>query len=728
MDMLFTNNLARCIEPDVVALVGASNRPGSFGRRTLDNLKNFKGRLYLVSTTAVEIDGMACFKDIASLPEPPDCVVMAVPRDACEAVVRECAEAGVGGVVVYASGFAETGQAQHVALQARITAIAAEARMALFGPNCLGVVNFGRGALMSFIAWPEARPPVAHSLGLISQSGSLGLSLAQAACRGVSFSHVLTYGNAAGLDAADLLGHLADSPACAAIVCVIESSRSPLRLAAAVRRATAAGKPVVLQKIACTEQGRSAALSHTGSLAGAHDSYRALLEDAGAVWVDDFEALIEMGVFLAKFPAPTHPARGVAVIGGSGGGGILAADKASKQGVLLPQPSARTSERLSQHIPDFGSARNPCDVTAQVVSRPQSLAACCHALAEDDAFGVLVSTHTSAAPEFLQRLPIYEGVVRASSKPMCTVWLAEWHEGPGALEFERSAHVALFHSVDRCFTALREWYRRADRLADRSCPSALVPANAQSTAHTVLSTGTARAFTESASKQLLTAYGIPVTTDVQVSTPAAAQAAAMRFGVPVALKVEADGLAHKSDAGGVSLDLKSPNEIAAAWEWMTRKIAESTPGASISGFIVSPMVKGHIEMIVGGRNDAEFGPLITVGFGGVLVELLRDTVTEPAPVNPQQALRMLRSLRGADLFDGMRGMPAIDLKRLAEIVSLASLLLAEHPDTLAELDINPVICGEHDIRAVDALAVRTHIHTPPGKEPEQYGQQVVYAD
>jgi len=720
----FTLNLSRCIEPRSIAVVGASARPGSFGRRTLDNLAHYRGRLYLVNASTQQIEGRRCYASVGQLPQPPDCAIVAVPRDACEAVVRECADAGVGGVVLYASGFSETGDPAHAGLQSRIAALAREAGMALFGPNCLGIVNYANAAVMSFIGWPQPRPLVPHSIGLVSQSGSLGLALAQAAQRGVSFSHVLTYGNAAGVDAADLIAHLAGSPHCRAICCVVESSRSPRALAAAVRRATQAGKPVVFQKIASTEEGVRAALSHTGSLAGGHASYRALMQAAGAVWIEDFEALVETAAFLAKAPEPG--ARGVAVIGGSGGGGIMAADKAALHGVSLPQPGEPTRRELERHIPEFGAARNPCDVTAQVVSHPQSLAACCDALAADPAFGAIVSTQTVAADEFVQRLPIYEASARNSGKPVCTAWMSEWHEGPGALEFERSAQVAVFHSVDRCFAALRAWHDRADQLAEAARPAASAPAERRA-ARGVLASCEAGSLSERGSKELLAAYGVPVTHDRFVASLEAARQAAEAAGYPVVLKVEADGLAHKSDCGGVRLNLKDARELDAAWHAMTRELAVRAPQAAVRGFVVAPMVRGDLEIFIGGTCDPAFGPLVAVGLGGVFVEALQDVASAVAPVNADQALRLLRSLRGRRLFEGFRGVSAVDLPRLAEIVSRVSLLLADAEDLIAELDVNPVICGAHGIVAVDALVVRRGDASTPGQQGESHDEQVAHA-
>jgi acetyl-CoA synthetase len=651
---------------------------------------------------------------VSALPEVPDCVILAIPRDGCEAVVRECAAAGVGGLVVYASGFTETGKDENRALQRRITRIAGDAGMAVFGPNCLGVINYVNGAVMSFIGWPAAQPVVKHSVGIVSQSGSLGLALAQAAERGVSFSHVLTFGNGAGVDAADLVAYLAEDPACAAIVCVLEAAESPRRLVAAARLALAKGKPLIVQKIASGEAGASAALSHTGSLAGNHESYRATLRAAGAVWVEDFEALVETAVFFAKSGVPAST--GVAVIGGSGGGGIMAADKAEIHGVPMPQPSAATEAILRQHIPDFGSPRNPCDVTAQVVSHPLSLAACCEALAADPAYGAVVSTQTVAAVEFIQRLGIYEEASRKHGKPICTAWMSEWHEGPGAREFERSPHVSMFHSVGRCFAALRAWHDRHAMLSDAKAAMPRIDEVERRAARAMLAGGTEPVLTERASKALLSLYGVPVAQDLLVHTPGQALQAADRLGYPVVLKVESRDLPHKSEVGGVCLNLRDAQQLHEAFEQMMARVRAAAPQARIDGAIVAPMLTGKLEILVGGRNDAQFGPLVTVGMGGVLVELLQDVATAPAPVNPAQAAAMLRGLKAARLLAGFRGQPAVDVEALAEIVSRASMLIADMGELLAELDINPLLCDGDDIRAADALVVR---NLPTVVEPEK---------
>lgn len=714
-------NLSRSIHPASVAVVGASARPGSFGRRTIDNLAGYEGRTYLINSSGADIDGRHTYRSIAALPEVPDCVLIAVPRDACEAVVRECAAAGVGGVVLYASGFSETGKPDHLALQQSIAAIAQSAGMALFGPNCLGVINYINGALMSFIGWPAARPQVPHSIGLVSQSGSLGLSLAQAAERGVSISHVLTFGNAAGVDAADLIEYLAESADCAAIACLIESSKTPLRLAKAARLARLRGKPLIVQKIASGSAGAHAALSHTGSLAGGHEAYRALLTAEGAIWVDDFEALIETAVFFAK--APRLPsALGVAVIGGSGGGGIMAADKAEAHGVPMPQPQPATEAILRQHIPEFGSPRNPCDVTAQVVSNPRSLAACCEALAMDDSYGAVVSTQTVAAAEFLQRLPIYEDASRSSGKLICTAWMTEWHEGPGAQAFEQSPHVAVFHSVSRCFRVLRAWHERAALLARMDAPLPPVSDAQRQAARQAIASVAGQMVGERASKAALRHYGVPVAEDILVRSSLEAADAADRLGYPVVLKIESADVPHKTEAGGVRLNLRTASGVRSACDEITASVRKAAPDARIDGFLVAPMVSGHLEILVGGRCDAQFGPLVTVGMGGVLVELLEDVATAPAPVSPLQALAMLHGLKGARLFHGFRGQPAIDLHALADAVSRISMFLADMADVVAELDVNPILCGAEGVRAVDALIVRATgptVTTTPGSTHEQ---------
>jgi acetyl-CoA synthetase len=695
-----TTALRRLLHPKSVALVGATTRAGAFGDRVLANLRAYCGRIHLVNARYQSIGERPCHASLADLPEVPDCAVIAVPREAVEPVLHECRARGVGGAIVFASGYAETAKPDRVALQQRLRDLAQSSGMRIVGPNCLGLVNYLCGAGMTFSAMPDQDIPPTRAIGVISQSGALGFAMSLAIMRAVPISHVLTCGNSCDVDMADYIDYLVAEPDCAAIACLFEGMADPRRILAAARRAAVAGKPLVVCKLAASESGARASLSHTGSLAGSHAAYRAALSDAGAILVDKFEALIETAAFFAK--APPARAMGIAVVATSGGAAIMAADQAELHGVALPQPAPQTTLILEAHIPEYGSARNPCDVTAQVITDPESLNNCAKALFADPAFAALVVPSVYAYAPAAKRIPVLSAAAVAEGKLVCNVWANEWLEGPGAIEAERDPNTALFRSMDRCFATLAQWLARSQpalppwqRLTDPAC-------RAQAAA--LLRAQPGPMIGERAAKAILAIYGLPVVGEALVADADAAVAAARRFGFPVAIKVESVDLPHKTEAGVIRLDLADEASVRAAYAEVMANAARA--GARVAGVLVQPMVPAGIEMVIGARIDPLFGPLVVVGFGGILVELLADTALALAPLSPARALSMLQGLKAARLFAGYRGAPGVDLPALADLVARASEFAADQAELITELDINPLICTGPRMRAVDALIGR----------------------
>ncbi len=700
-----TTDMARLVAPSSVAVIGVSERPAAFGSRVVANMSAFDGRLYQINAKYSELAGKPCHPSLDSLPEVPDCVVIATAREAVEPIVLQCAERGVGGVVVLASGFAETAKPERVAAQARLVAIARAANMRLVGPNTIGLVNYANGAGLTFSAMPDRRPLQPHAIGIVSQSGSLGFSLSQAIERGVSISHVLTAGNSCDVDVADHVAYLAQDPHCRAIACLFEGMADPGRMIAAAELAWKANKPLIMYKMATGSEGARAAMSHTGSLAGSEAAYRAAFARAGVVQVDRLEALVEAAAFFAKAPAPK--ATGVAVIATSGGATIMAADKAELHGVALPQPGPEAAAVLAERVPDFGSTRNPCDVTAQVITEPGGLIACTTALLADPVYGALVTSHAYAYESATKRLPVFGDAAAASGKIVCNVWAPEWLGGPGAFETETNPHIALFHSMDRCFAAIAAWHwRDALRKAPPEQTRRFSDDRQKATMQTLLGAVPRAALTEREAKEVMALYGVPVVRDVVVQDPAAAVAAAVAFGFPVVLKGESPDILHKTEAGMVKLNLGNAEEVRRACQDILDAAGAITPPPRFHGVLVQPMVPKGVEVMVGARHDPQFGNLVVVGLGGVLVEVLRDTALGLAPVRPSEALAMLRGLKGAALLDGFRGAPAVDVPRLAEIICRFSELAADAGAAIAEMEINPLICAGDRILAVDALIVK----------------------
>ena len=706
--------LSRLLAPRSIAVVGASPNTDSFAGRTVGNLASFRGELWRVNSRYEQIGEHRCYPSLSTLPAAPDCVVVAVAKERVEGIIDEAIAVGAGGAIVFASGYAETGKADDIALQARLARKVAASSLRLIGPNCIGVANVALGLSASFMFTPTFQIPDGPAIGIVSQSGALGFALAQAAERGVAFNHLLTAGNSADVDVADEVAWLADEPSCSAIICLFEGMADPNAMFEAADIARAAGKPLVMYKIASGEQGAAAAMSHTGSLAGSRAAWSAAFRRHGIIDVDCFEALIETASFFAK--APTVPAAdGVAVIATSGGAAIIAADVAERHGVPLPQPAPDVAALLAAEIPDFGSARNPCDVTAQVLNDPESLKRCAGALLGDPAFGLLLYPAVYANAAVAARQSVFDDLAAAAGKLVVMIWTTQWYEGTGANSAERLAHVVTFHSMDRAMATIASWQRRAREaarlMAEPAAPWQAEPALRERVGAQLdaarqaaqLASSAQLVLTEREAKALLASYGVPVTGEQLATTRDEAVAAARALGLPVAMKIESPDIAHKTEAGGVALGLADEAAVAAAFDSILANAARHAPQARLSGVLVQPMAPRGVEILIGARVDPQFGPLIVVGLGGVLVELMKDSALALAPVSVAEAGIMIDSLAGATLLDGFRGAPPVDRRQLAELVARVSTFIADQRGRIEEIDVNPLICHAEGMIAVDAL-------------------------
>ena len=711
-------DLSRVFAPRSICVVGASARAGSFGNAVMGNLARFAGSVTLVNPRYKEIDGRTCYPSVRELPESPDCVVVAVGRDDVEAVVLDCAHKGAGGAIVFASGYAESGRADRIAMQQRLSDIARDTGLKIVGPNCLGVFSFTLQLPITFTLGLELPAPNDTAIGLASQSGAMGNSVAQASRMGVSFSHLLTAGNSCDVDTADNIAFLAEEPSCKVVACIFEGTSSPKRLIEAAGIVRAQGKPLLVCKVANSERGAASALSHTGVLAGSAAAYRAMFERVGAVVVEDLEELAETAAFFAKAPAPNpdKAKRGVAVVAGSGGFCIAAADKAEKHAVPLPQPGAALREELARHVPEFGFTGNPCDFTAQIT--PDQIRACCDVFFADPGYDSVVMPHTFAFDRGTIRITNLQAVAAKHGKIGCVPWTSGWLGGPGSVDAASAPNLALFRSIDSCFRTLAAWYRHAERsaaiaatvVADSTAPTPAARApQARQRVAAQLREATHPLLSERASKAILAQYGLPVVAERLAASADEAIAIASDIGYPVVLKIEAAGLAHKTESGLIRLNVQDIAAVRAQFEELmagAAQLAQSNGQGGIAGVLVQPMIGKGVEVMAGIRVDPLFGPLVLVGLGGIFVEVLEDVAVDLAPVTPAQALDMLGRLKSKRLLEGYRGTPAVDLQALARVVANLSEFAADHADSIAECDINPLICNGSRILAVDALIVR----------------------
>lgn len=670
----------------------------------LRNLKkHFQGPIFPVNPQYAEIEGQRCYASLTALPQVPDCLGIAVAEVLVPDVLRDAAAAGIRQAIIFSAGFADLGDDDGRAKQAEIVALAQQLGIRILGPNCTGVVNVHSGAACNILPSIVDLPMQRGDVAVIGQSGALGYVVLQAMHRGVGFSKLISTGNSSDIDLAELIDYLTTDPQTRSIALLFESVPDGRRLALALQRAFQAGKPVVVYKIGTTGSGKKAALSHSGMLAGDSAAYDAVFYRTGAIQVHAFEALLETAVFFARYASHVPRALGIGIISGSGGSVVMAADKADQYRLPLPEPQAHTKAQLAARLPAFAAIANPADVTAESIRDHSMYQECVQIFGSDPQFASVVvlmpSAHGEAAVTRAQAIVELAGRMET---PLSLVWMNEWHEGIGSRVYDASTSLAVFRSLDRCMQAHRAWidyHRRRQFLMKRTgAPVAdgagLAPVRAEAGVNTL---------SERVSKQLLAAAGIRVSQDLCVNTAEEAVAAAERIGYPVVVKVESAHIAHKSDMGGVKLDLRDASAVRAACFAIAAACEEHWPQAGRVAFSVQPMVKPGIEMIIGARIDPQFGPLVVYGFGGIWVEVLKDVAVSQAPVEDEEVREKLGTLKLFPLLQGVRGAAPADTEAFVQMVVHLSRFMAANASWIREIDVNPVILHAQGGIAVDAL-------------------------
>ena len=693
--------------PRAVAVVGASPK-GGYGLRVLNGLAAHGnvGAIYPVNPNYTAVAGLPAFPDLGAIPEPVDAVAIAVPARAVPGVVRQAIAAGVRGGIAFGSGFAEEGEGGR-ALQEEVRALCGD-RFPLIGPNCLGVMSYPGAALWAI---PLAKPRRAGAVGLVAQSGNMALTL-MASGRGLPLAHAVSVGNQAVVDAVDVMDFYLAEPGVRVIAAVLEGLGDVAKFRRVAARAAEREVPIVALKLGRSEKAGRAAIAHTGSLTGADQLYDALFAQYGVIRVDDLDELMQTASLLA---ADRRPAGlGLGVFASSGGECGLVADVAAAAGVVLPDLPAETREALLGLLPPFANPLNPLDITASGWGNRaiyDEVAATLAATPGVDLVACIGDTTRNSGPlDATGWDKMIDGLADArarTDKPIALIntitdvadaltdALAE--RGVIHLSGARTAARAIGHAG-----RYARW-RREGAVPDGGNT---VDAERRGRALALLPPAGSGGVGESASKELLRCYGIPVPTGGLAESVEEALALADEVGYPVALKVEADGIHHKTEVGGVALGIASADQLRAEHAALLARVAARAPGAQIGGVRVERMASGLVELIVGGRNDPVFGPVVVVGLGGVLAEALQDAATRLAPVDADGARAMLGELRGAALLGPFRGRPATDVAAAAEVIARVSRLLVELPE-IRELDLNPLLVGAagDGCVAVDGLAV-----------------------
>ncbi|HEX3953856.1 MAG TPA: acetate--CoA ligase family protein [Stellaceae bacterium] len=695
-----------------MAIFGASNDPSRISGRSLRYYREagFQGGLYPINPTRDTVQGLPAFPDIASVPGTVECAVIAVPANLAVESMEACVKKGVKAVVMFTAGFAEIGDAGRV-MQTRITQIARDSGIRLCGPNCLGLFNMRTGHTATFSSFLEEGPTSAGPLGMVTQSGAFGTHLlALTARRGIQVGVWMSTGNEADVSVADGISFLADDPETKAIACYVEAIQDGAAFAEAVARARANGKPVIAMKVGGSTIGAAAAASHTASLAGSDAVYDAALRQIGVERAKTPEDLVEIAYACTRGRLPSS--RRLAVMTMSGGAGVLMADAAEEAGLDLTPLAEDSQKQVIEWVP-FAAARNPVDVTAQVLNDPSILDKSFDLLFGKENFPAMVGFFTTWASSPQMAEPLYKAVTGAAARYPDRFFALSAIATPEMQRRYEEAGVGVFEDPWGAVEAIAAATRCGERLTTPPLPIPPVP--------TDLPPLPRGRIAEHEAKSILAKAGIPILDERLVTSTAEAIAAGAAIGATagdrLVLKIVSADIPHKTEMGGVMLDIPAA-EAGAAYDRMIARIKERAPRAHIDGVLLSPMLKGGVEMILGVQNDPVFGPVVMLGLGGIFVEVLKDVTFRIAPFGIEEAQRMIRELRGVAMLEGARGQPPCDLDALATALSKLSIFVAAKKAEFTSIDINPLLVRAkgQGAAALDAL-ILTAETVPHDDEP-----------
>ena len=704
--------LDRILKPRSIVVVGASADPRSFGGFVQGNLERFgyAGALHLVSRSSEEINGRPCVKTIDQLPEGIDLAVLAIPEAGVLDAVRQLAARRCHAAVLFASGYAEAGE-EGQAKQQALAEAAREAGIRLVGPNCMGFTNLAHAIPITFeplAARPaETRPGV----GVVAQSGFMAANLRDALLgRGVPVTSVFSTGNEVSVCVEDVMAHYIDDAQTRVITAYTEQIRQPHRFLELAARARAAGKPVVLLMPGRSARAREAAQSHTGALAGDHATASALLRREAVVVVDSLDELLDTSAILLRYPAP--PSGGTAFMTGSGAMKNIALDFCEDLGLELPALTPATTTKLREMLPAYAVAENPLDYTTIGVRQPGLIGELLLTMQDDAPIGSMVLA-IPVGPSVAQRDKadhIVPALARAT-KP--TVLVLTGDDSPIEPFFTEAIHasgVPLFRSADRALRALRhvaaygESLERAARAERLSAPPKAVPLPGAVPPNGI--------FAEYQGKRWLTQAGLATPRGELATSADEAVRIAREIGFPVVLKAQASELPHKSDVGGVLVGLADEAALRAGWDKLHASVRSHRPDLALDGVLVEGMGARGLELVVGAKRDADWGPVVLVGLGGIWIEALKDVRLIPADLAEEDIVVELGRLKAAAVLDGIRGAAGVDLRAIAQVVARVGAQMRANPE-ITEIDINPLVAyaagSPQPVLALDALVVaRTH--------------------
>ena len=719
--MTFENSRAKVealVAPRNVVIVGASDRTGNWALRAWRNLQRYKfpGPIFLINPKRDEILGEKCYPDFAALPEPPDHILVVTPASAVADVLESGAAAGARSATIFSSGFGEAYDEAGAALGVRLREVIARTGLGVSGPNCMG--NVCKPA--RFVTLTEDRP---HNMdmgevALVGQSGGVMIFINQALEeRGMLARYLITSGNEAGLQVADYIAYFAGDPALKVIIVYVEAVADLGRFIAACREARAAGKSVIAIKLGQSEEGRAAALAHTGSLAGSIAAFDAVAADAGVIRADTLDDAVELAELLAHTGAPTGRRLGAVTLSGAYRGLLL--DAAERHGLTFPKLATETVASLEKVMGVGSLISNPIDGGFSVLSSPQAYKACIEAMQADPNIDMVLLQEaiprepgSNRAEAYIQLVEDY--VAEGGHKPLSFVTLTSHGQTAHSRAIRHGApHVSFLQEANKALRAIASAARRGEAEALGSSGAdthAPAPALAQELREQARQLQAPLALDEARSKALLAAYGVPLPQEGLAQDVEAAVALATRIGFPVVLKAVCATLTHKSDVGAVQLHLRDADAVRAAWARIEANLAAHGFVDALEGMLVAKMVTGGLELVMGLHRDPEMGPVIMGGSGGVLLELVRDVAFAAPPLTLAKAHDLIARTKAGALMRGYRGSGALDAQAYAQALVALGRLANDLGDVLESIDVNPFLLLAEGGVALDALVVLR----PPG--------------
>jgi acyl-CoA synthetase (NDP forming) len=692
--------------PDSIALIGASRDLEKIPGRLLSMLRKngFPGKIFPINPNYGDIDGLKCYPAIADVGQPIDLAIVIIPARAVLGALEQCAAAGVKNAVIISSGFAEEG-GDSAAMQDVIVALAKKTGMRISGPNAEGFYSQVQRVAATFSPTvdvkPGAPPLVATTrrIGIVAQSGGIGFAIYhRAKALGIALSYVISAGNESDLGAGEFFEFMVQDASTDVILLFIEGIRDVDKFIAAARRAAEIGKPVIVTKVGRSGAGERAAASHTASMAGWSAAYDAVFAKYGFIVSNDLDEAVTIAAVLTTNPMPKGDR--VAVLTVSGGAGIWGADTVAMQGLQVPELSQSIQTEIRELLPSYGAAGNPIDVTAQGVHSGGLQRSIDLLDVSDEVDAILVVLSLSSDTRMPFKQAELKPVLSAQNKPI-VFYSYTLPSHFARTEFAASGAVVL-SGLTHVGVAMRQVVQRAKfRLAPPAEVAALPPPDLS--AHLKSAT-----LSEFDSKSLLRDAGIALPDEVLVSNRGELDAAIARAGFPLVMKIQSRDIPHKSEVGGVRVNIASKGEAFAAYQALLESAGRHRPDAAIQGVLVGPMAKKGVEIIVGTLLDATFGPMIMVGLGGITAELFKDVIYRPAPVSAAEACAMLAELKAAPLLNGFRGAAKTDIPALSQLIAQISMLAAQCVNEISEIEINPVLVHPqgHGATIVDALVVR----------------------